>query len=145
MRIMILIIPTQPRAKSGNFSPTIIPPAAIAARSITTPANSICLELAWFRTGPLRHKMSSKAMITRLKMQLPNSVPKPKSGSPMSAAELTPVTASGIEVIIARSTRPTHILPKPVFSAIASPYRASFVPENRMITTHRINLNQTTD
>jgi hypothetical protein len=81
--------------------------------------------------------------MARLREQLPKRVPKAKSGKPTTAAELTPVTNSGIEVIAARSTNPIHTRPKPVFSAIASPYRASFVPANRIIARHGANLNQT--
>jgi hypothetical protein len=84
-------------------------------------------------------------MIAILKIQLPRRVPMPKSGSPTRETELTPVTISGMEVIRARRINPTHTLPKPVFSAIASAYRASFVPENKMITTQMINLNHITN
>jgi hypothetical protein len=89
--------------------------------------------------------MSIRAKIERLNRQLPNKVPRPKSGSPTKAAELIPVTSSGAEVMAARNIRPTHIPPKPVFSAIASPYRASFVPANKMMTRQARNFNQTKD
>jgi hypothetical protein len=79
----------------------------------------------------------------RLNRQLPKKVPKAKSGSPTKATELTPVASSGMDVINARNTRPTHIPPRPVFSAIASPYLASFVPANRIIARQMINFNQT--
>jgi len=48
-----------------------------------------------------------------------------------------------MEVMMARSTSPTHILPSPVFLAIASPYRASLVPAKKMIATQAVNFNQT--
>jgi hypothetical protein len=109
---------------------------------IPHPADIMCLGLAWLKTGVRGWRTSIKARIERLKQQLPTSVPKAKSGEATKAAELTPVTSSGIVVMAARSTRPIHIRPKPVFSAIASPYRAKFVPENKMIATHRTNLSQ---
>jgi len=87
--------------------------------------------------------MSSKAIIERLKKQLPRRVPKAKSGSPTRAAELIPVTSSGIEVMAPRNIKPTQTLPRPVFSATASPYRASFVPENMIMATQERNFNQT--
>jgi len=89
--------------------------------------------------------ISSIARITRLNRQLPKRLPTAKSGSLTRAAALTPVTNSGMEVTAARSTSPIHILPKPVFSAIASPYRASFVPANRMLARQAANFNQTND
>jgi len=94
--------------------------------------------------GVERCRISSKARIERLNKQLPKRVPKAKSGEEglTKATELILVTSSGIVVIAAMSTSPIHIRPKPVFSAIASPYRASFVPANRMMARHRTNLNQ---
>jgi hypothetical protein len=70
-------------------------------------------------------------------------VPKARSGELTKATELTPVTISGMVVIAAMSTIPIHIRPIPVFSAMASPYRARLVPANRMMTRQERNLNQT--
>ena len=81
--------------------------------------------------------------MVRLNIQLPSSVPIARSGSLTRVAELTPVINSGAEVTPARSTSPIHIRPSLVFSAIASPYRASFVPANRMMTRQARNFNQT--
>ena len=78
-------------------------------------------------------------------MQLPKIVPKARSGSLTKAVALTLVASSGMEVMSARRTRPIHILPNPVFSLIASPYRTSFVPENSIMARHRRNFNQTKD
>ena len=139
----MLRMPTHPRANPGNLSQASMPPAATTVSSMPILADIICLELAWLKIGPGRYKISSKAKIARLNIQLPKRSPTARSGSLTKATELTPVTSSGTEVITARSTRPIHILPKPVFSAIASPYRASLVPANRMITRHRVNFNQT--
>jgi len=79
-----------------------------------------------------------------LKVQLPSTLPTAKSGALTKVTALTEAASSGMEVIIAMAIRPIHILPKPVFLAMASPYRASLVPENRMITTQTLNLSQTT-
>jgi hypothetical protein len=89
-------------------------------------------------------RISSKAIIARLREQLPRMVPKAKSAEPTKPAELAPVTNSGIEVIAARSTNPIHTRPRPVFSAIASPYRANLIPANKIMARHRTNLTQTT-
>jgi hypothetical protein len=76
--------------------------------------------------------------------QLPKSMPRAKSGEATpGAAALIPVTSSGIEVTAARSTSPIHIRPRFVFSAMASPYRTSFVPAKAMTIRHRTNLTQT--
>ena len=143
MRIIILGMLTHPRASPENLSPAKILPAAMAISNISKPAVAMCLELALLKMGVERCKMSSKPIIIRLKRQLPKIVPKARSGSPTKAAALTLVTSSGMEVMRARRTRPIHILPKPVFSPMASPYRASFVPENKMMARHRTNFNQT--
>jgi hypothetical protein len=141
----MLGIPTHPRLNPENLSPAKILPAARAISNIPIPTDSIWPRLALLRIGVPRCSTSSKARIRRLNRQLPKRVPKARSGSLTRATALTPVASSGIEVTIAKSTRPIHSLPRPVFSAIASPYRASFVPANRMITRHRINFNQTKD
>ena len=141
----MLGMPIHPKASPESFSPAKILPAAIKISNMPIPAEAICLELAWLKIGAGRYKTSNKARIARLNMQLPKSVPRAKSGSPTRAAELTPVTNSGMEVTIATSTKPIHILPKPVFSAIASPYRARCVPANKMMTKHRRNFTQTKD
>jgi len=145
MRIIMLGILTHPTASPENLSPAIMPPMAIATSNISRPADTICLELALLKIGVEWCNMSSKPMMVRLKRQLPKIVPKARSGSLTRAAALTLVTNSGMEVIAARSIRPIHILPNPVFSLMASPYRASFVPENRMMARHRRNFNQTKD
>ena len=134
---------THPMVNPGNLPPASMPPAAIAISSIPILADIICLELAWLKTGAGRYMISNKAKIARLKRQLPKRSPKARSGSLTKATALTPVTSSGMEVIAARSSRPIHILPRPVFSAIASPYRASLVPANRMIARQAANFNQT--
>jgi hypothetical protein len=123
-------------------------PAAMAISNTPQPVEVICLELASVKTGVWWWRISSKARMARLREQLPKRVPMAKSGSLTKAAELIPVTSSGMEVMAARSTRPIHIRPKPVFPAMASPYRASFVPANKIMARHRVNLsqtNQTTD
>jgi hypothetical protein len=107
------------------------------------PADLTCLGLAQLKIGAGRYRISKKPNMTRLNRQLPKRSPKARSGSLTKADALTAVTNSGIEVMTARSTRPIHILPKPVFSAIASPYRASLVPANRMIIKQAVNFNQT--
>jgi len=143
-RIIMLGMPTHPRANLENLAPARIPPAAIVISNIPQPADAVCLGLASVKTGVERWRISSKARIERLNMQLPKRVPKAKSGEGglTKATELTLVTSSGIVVMAAMSTSPIHIRPKPVFSAIASPYRANFVPANRIIARHRRNLNQ---
>jgi len=138
-------MPTHPRANPENLPPAKILPAAIAISNISKPAHAICLELALLKMGVEWCKMSSKPIIIRLKRQLPKIVPKARSGSSTKAAALTLVANSGVEVMRARRTSPIHILPKPVFSPMASPYRASFVPANKMIARHRRNFNQTKD
>jgi hypothetical protein len=141
----MLGIPTHPRANPESPSPARIAAAAIAISNIPTPADATCLRLTWLKIGVGWYKISSKARIARLNRQLPKRVPRAKSGSPTKATELTPVVNSGIEVMAARSTSPIHTPPKPVFLAIASPYRASLVPENRIMTRQRRNFNQTKD
>jgi len=145
MRIIMLEMPTHPRASPGNPSQAKILPAAIAISNTPKPADAICPELTLLKIGVGRYKISNKARMRRLKRQLPKIVPKARSGTPTKAAELTPVTSSGAEVIAARSTRPIHIPPIPVFSAIISPYLASFVPATRIMTRQRRNFNQTKD
>jgi len=143
--MMILGIPTHPRTIPGNRAPARIPPAAIAISNMPKPTDAVCLGLASVKTGVWAWRISSKARIERLNKQLPKRVPKAKSGEGglTKATELTLVTSSGMVVIAAMSISPIHIRPKPVFSAIASPYRASFVPENKMTARHRTNFNQT--
>ena len=143
--MIILATPTHPRANPENLPPARIAPPAMAISNIPQPAEAMCRELAALKTGVRRWRISSKAMMARLRQQLPNRIPKAKSGEPTKATELTPVTSSGIEVMAARSTSPIHTRPSPVFSAIASPYRANFVPANKMMARHRTNLNQTID
>jgi hypothetical protein len=120
IRRIMLEMPTHPRAKEENFPPAIMPPAAIAISNIPKPTDAICLGLASVKTGVCLWRISSNARIDRLKQQLPKRVPRAKSGEATKAAELTLVTSSGIEVMAARSTKPIHIRPNPVFSAIAS-------------------------
>ncbi len=134
--------PTHPKANPESLSPAKILPPAMAIGNIPIPADAICSSFTSLKTGVRRCNISSKAIIVRLNMQLPNRVPSARSGSPTRATELTPVTSSGMEVMAARSTRPIHILPSPVFSAMTSPYRASFVPANRIMTRLVRNFNQ---
>jgi hypothetical protein len=143
MKIIMLEMPTHPRANPENFCPARILPAAMAISNIPQPADTICLELAWLKSGVRRRRISSKAKMTRLRQQLPKRVPTARSGSLTKAAALTPVASSGMEVMAARSISPIHIRLRLVFSAIASPYRASFVPANKIMARHRMNLNQT--
>lgn len=135
--------PTHPRAKPESLSPTQILMAAMPISNIPTPADAVCLRRAWLRIGPWRKRISNRAMRVRLNRQLPKRVPMAKSGRPTRAAELTPVTSSGTEVMAASSTRPIHSPPTPVFSPIASPYRASLVPANRMMARQATYCNQT--
>ncbi|MBA7470491.1 hypothetical protein ES707_05778 [subsurface metagenome] len=143
MRMIILGMPTHPKANPESLSPAKILPPAMAMSNIPIPADAICRNFTSLKSGVRRCNISSKARIVRLNMQLPSRVPSARLGSPTKAAELTPVINSGAEVIAARSTRPIHIPPSPVFSAITSPYRASFVPANRMMTRQARNFNQT--
>ena len=148
MRMIMLGIPTHPKANPESLSPAKILPPAMAISNIPIPAEAICRNFTSLKNGVRRCNISSKARIVRLNMQLPSRVPSARlgsltSGSPTRVTELTPVTSSGTEVMAARSTRPIHIPPSPVFSAITSPYRASFVPANRMMTRHARNFNQT--
>jgi len=109
------------------------------------PPVMICLGLATDSTGVREWRISSIARIKRLKQQLPRRVPKARSGEWTSATELTEVTSSGIVVTNAISTTPIHIRPNPVFSAITSPYRASFVPANKITARQMANSNQIKD
>ena len=115
----------------------------MAISNIPIPASAICRNFTALKSGVRRCNISSKARIVRLNMQLPSRVPKARSGRPIRTAELTPVTSSGTDVMAAKSIRPIHIPPKPVFLAITSPYRASFVPASRMMTRQARNFNQT--
>jgi len=99
-----------------------MPAAAIAMSIAPQPAAAICLGLATDKTGVREWRISSKARIARLKAQLPRRVPRAKLGEWTNATELTEVTSSGMVVTKAMSTTPIHILPRPVFSAITSPY-----------------------
>jgi len=121
MKMIMLGTPTHPRVNPENISPPKILPAAMAASNIPMLADTICLELTLLKIGAGQYKISSTVRIARLKKQLPKRVPKAKSGSLTKAAELTPVTSSGMEVTAARKIRPIHIRPNPVFSPIASP------------------------
>lgn len=56
-------------------------------------------------------------------------VPTAISGTSAYVTELIPVTSSGRDVTDAMRTTPIHVLPRPVFSAIISPYLESLVPE----------------
>ena len=142
MRITMLGMPTHPSVKKGSPRPTSIPTAAMAMSSAPQPPVVICLGLATDNTGVRKWRMSSKAKMERLKQQLPRRVPKAKSGECTSTTELTEVTSSGMVVTNAISTTPIHIRPSPVFSAITSPYRASFVPANKITARQIANLNQ---
>jgi hypothetical protein len=106
------------------------------------PPVTICLGLATDKTGVREWRISSKARIARLKQQLPRRVPKAKSGEWTSTTELTEVTSSGIVVINAMRTTPIHMRPSPVFSAMTSPYRANFVPANKITARQMANWNQ---
>ncbi len=55
------------------------------------------------------------------------------------ATELMPVISSGRDVTLAIRIRPIHALPRPVFSAITSPYFDNLIPENTIIAEHTIN------
>jgi hypothetical protein len=112
---------THPTTDPGYLAPAQIPPATTPASTIPELAEMRCLPLARLKTGIGRDMISSKAKMTRLKRQLPKRLPTAKSGSLTRAAALTPVTNSGMEVIAERRINPTHILPTPVLSGIASP------------------------
>jgi len=138
----MLGMPTHPSVKKENLRPATIPAAAMAMSSAPQPPVMICLGLATDKTGVREWRMSSKARMERLKQQLPRRVPKARSGEWTSATELTEVTSSGMVVINAIRSTPIHIRPRPVFSAITSPYRASFVPANRITAKQTANSNQ---
>ncbi len=142
MTIIMLGMPTHPKANPEILSPAKIMSPAMVISNFPIPADAICCNFTLLKTGVRRCNISSKAKMVRLNMQLPSRVPKAKSGSPTRVAELTPAINSGVEVMAARSTSPIHILPSPVFSAMISPYRASFVPANRMMTRLVRNFNQ---
>jgi len=134
---------TQPRVNPGNLPPASIPPITTVISSMPRPAGITCLGLAWLKIDAGRYMISTKAKIARLKIQLPRRSPRARSGSLTKAAELTAETSSGTEVMAASSTRPIHIPPRPVFSAMASPYRANLVPAKKMIAKQAVNFNQT--
>lgn len=142
MTMTMLGMPTQPNVIEENRPAAIIPAAAMAMSNAPQAADVACLGLAADSAGVRRCRISSTAKIERLKQQLPRSVPKARSGEPTSATELTEVTSSGMVVIAATSTSPIHILPNFVFSAMASPYRASLVPANKTMPKQRTNWNQ---
>jgi len=141
--MIILGTPSQPKDSPENFAPTKMVMAVKPISKIPAIDDLICPILASLRTGVRRCTTSTTARIRRLKMQLPIRVPIARSGTLTRATALIPVVSSGMEVIKARSTKPIHSLPKPVLSAITSPYRASLVPANRMMARQTTNFTQT--
>ena len=78
-------------------------------------------------------KISIKAIMARLKTQLPIISPSAISGAPTMATELMPVISSGRDVTLAIKIRPIHALPSPDFSAITSPYFDNLIPEKTLL------------
>ena len=64
-----------------------------------------------------------------LNTQLPSTSPTAISGTFAYVTDVIPVTNSGSEVTDAIRTTPIHALPRPVFSAMISPYFDRRVPE----------------
>jgi hypothetical protein len=107
------------------------------------PADKMCPLLAFDNKGPGRCSISKRAIIKRLKRLLPRTMPMAKLGAFTMLAALIPLANSGMEVITAKSRRPTQALLNPVFSAIASPYLESLFPETITIEAQIRNFTQT--
>ena len=129
----------------GKSFPRAIPAIATAAIMIPVIAEAMWQGLTPLSTGVGRNMISITAISIRLNIQLPRSVPTARSGILTKAAALILVISSGIDVIADSSKRPIHIRPKPLFSLMASPYRARLVPEKRIMAIHAENFNQTNE
>src|SRR5688572_21300105 len=77
------------------------------------------------------------AISARLKRQLPSTAPAARFGSFNHATAETPAASSGKEVTPAIRIAPIHARPKPVFSAITSPYFESREPAQKINTAQR--------
>jgi len=123
----------------------------MAANAISTMpriADWMCppLAMAADSRGPCLHTLSRIASRNRFSMLLPKMVPSARSAPscpPNMATALMPVIISGREVMMASSSRPTQTPPRPVFSAMMSPYCDSFVPKKRMRMMQMAKYSQT--
>jgi hypothetical protein len=86
--------------------------------------------------GPCR--MSMSAITDRLKTQLPY-VSEAMSGVSARATELTPVIQFRQGGDASHEDEPDHALPRPVFSAITSPYLDRFVPQTTITPEQTMN------
>ncbi len=109
---MLTLIPVDASSMLKPTKPSSMTPNA---------AERMCPRLAVTNTDVRPCIMSSMTMINRLKTQLPRTSPTAMFGASATVTELTPVASSGRDVTLASRTRPTHVPPSPVFSAMASP------------------------
>ena len=143
MMIIGVYQPIQPIPMAWNLLPMKTKTATNSINSKLSHPVSWWVRLAAARRELFWLAMSRRARLKRLKALAPKRFPTVKSGAPTKVTALTPLKSSGNEVIMARRMSPIQTPPRPVFSAIISPYLATFLPEKKMIRMQKINLIQT--
>ncbi len=103
------------------------------------PADHICSRLTCAKIGSFFWMISNKAIMAKLHILLPSTLPMARSGSLAMVTESMLVTNSANDVRSARTITLIQICPGPVRSQIWSSYRANFEPAIKMIPLQRTN------